>query len=92
MADDLDAELLALAGDDASDEEASPPSRKLPSTSPAPSTSPRSPEPTSSMGRKGTAKAARRPRKSRRDEDEEEDGEMYVGVQLRVLCGNLSLS
>ncbi|KAL4808876.1 hypothetical protein BDV18DRAFT_157814 [Aspergillus unguis] len=83
MADDLDAELLALAGDDASDEEASPP-RKLPSASPAPSTSPRSrsPEPTSAMGRKGTAKAARRPRKSRRDEDEEEEGEVSAADSL----------
>ncbi|KAL4781484.1 hypothetical protein BJX76DRAFT_14669 [Aspergillus varians] len=77
MADDLDAELLALAGDDASsDEEASPPPRKLSSASPAHSSSPRSPEPTSTMGRKGTAKPARRSRKSRRDDDEEEDGEI----------------
>lgn len=78
MADDLDAELLALAGDDASsDEEASPPPRKQSSASPAPSASPRSPEPTSTMARKGTAKPVRRPRKSRKD-DEEEDGEVYV--------------
>lgn len=83
MADDLDAELLALAGDDASDEEASPPPRKLSSASPARSTSPRSPEPTSAMARKGTAKAVRRPRKSRRGDDEEEDGEMYVWTHLR---------
>ncbi|KAL4881095.1 hypothetical protein BJY04DRAFT_189901 [Aspergillus karnatakaensis] len=75
MADDLDAELLALAGDD-SDEESSSPPRKLPSASPAPSASPRSPEPTSTMGRKGTAKPVRRPRKSRRDDDDEEDGEI----------------
>ncbi|KAL4920995.1 hypothetical protein BDW62DRAFT_175701 [Aspergillus aurantiobrunneus] len=81
MADDLDAELLALAGDDASDEEASPPARKLPSASPARSTSPRSPEPTSATGRKGTAKSARRSRKSRRDEDEE-DGEISAADSL----------
>ncbi|ODM16431.1 hypothetical protein SI65_07938 [Aspergillus cristatus] len=67
MADDFDAELLALAGDD-SDEETSP-QVKQSAASPAPSES-RSPEPTS---RKGTAKSARRGRKSRRDE---EDGEV----------------
>ncbi|KAL4991034.1 hypothetical protein BDW68DRAFT_153192 [Aspergillus falconensis] len=83
MADDLDAELLALAGDDASsDEEASPPPRKLSSASPAPSTSPRSPGPTSTMGRKGPAKPVRRPRKSHRDEDEEEDGEISAADSL----------
>jgi len=69
MADDFDAELLALAGDD-SDEETSP-QVKQSAASPAPSQS-RSPEPTN---RKGTAKSARRGRKSRRDE---EDGEVYV--------------
>lgn len=83
MADDLDAELLALAGDDASDEETSSPPRKLSPASPARSTSPRSPEPTSAMARKGTAKAIRRSRKSRRGDDEEEDGEMYVYTHLR---------
>ncbi|KAL2868641.1 RNA polymerase-associated protein [Aspergillus lucknowensis] len=82
MADDLDAELLALAGDDASDEEASPPPRKQPSESPAPSASPRSPEPTSTMGRKGTAKTARRARKARRDDEEEEDGEVSAADSL----------
>lgn len=82
MADDLDAELLALAGDDASDEEASPPPRKLSSASPARSTSPRSPEPTSAMARKGTAKAVRRPRKPRRGDDEEEDGEISAADSL----------
>ncbi|KAL2819320.1 hypothetical protein BDW59DRAFT_151426 [Aspergillus cavernicola] len=82
MADDLDAELLALAGDDASDEEAPSPPRKQPSASPAPSTSPRSPRsPEPSMARKGTAKPARRPRKSRRD-DEEEDGEVSAADSL----------
>ncbi|KAL3488507.1 hypothetical protein BJX62DRAFT_211720 [Aspergillus germanicus] len=82
MADDLDAELLALAGDDASDEEASPPPRKQLSESPPPSSSPRSPEPTSTMGRKGTAKPVRRPRKSRREDDEEEDGEVSAADSL----------
>ncbi|KAL5343375.1 hypothetical protein BJX70DRAFT_353979 [Aspergillus crustosus] len=82
MADDLDAELLALAGDDSDEETSSPPQRKLPSASPAPSASPRSPEPTSTMGRKGTAKPVRRPRKSRRDNYEEEDGEVSAADSL----------
>ncbi|KAL3468479.1 hypothetical protein BJX64DRAFT_246042 [Aspergillus heterothallicus] len=82
MADDLDAELLALAGDDASDEEASPPPRKQPSESPPPSSSPRSPEPTSTMARKGTAKPVRRARKSRREDVEEEDGEVSAADSL----------
>ncbi|KAE8152234.1 plus-3-domain-containing protein [Aspergillus avenaceus] len=72
MADDLDAELLALAGDDASDEEASPPpNQKDASPSASPS---QSPEPSSTMGRKGTAKSTRRGRKPRKDD--EEDGEL----------------
>ena len=74
MADDLDAELLALAGDDASDEETSPLTKQT-VDSPRPSQS-RSPEPSSSMGRKGTAKTVRRSRKTRKDDDE--DGEAYV--------------
>ena len=69
MADDLDAELLALAGD-ASDEETTAPAKQT-AESPARSQS-GSPGPSS---RKGTAKASRRGRKSRRDED----GEVYVG-------------
>lgn len=72
MADDFDAELLALAGDD-SDEETSPQAKQS-ATSPAPSQS-RSPEPTS---RKGTAKSSRRGRKSRNDED----GEVYVVIPV----------
>ncbi|PIG84322.1 RNA polymerase II transcription elongation factor Rtf1p [Aspergillus arachidicola] len=71
MADDLDAELLALAGD-ASDEEASSPPRQK-DASPSAS-SPQSPEESSTMGRKGTAKPIRRGRKSRKDD--EEDGEV----------------
>ncbi|KKK18182.1 RNA polymerase II transcription elongation factor Rtf1p [Aspergillus rambellii] len=83
MADDLDAELLALAGDDASsDEETSSTPRKQTSASPAPSASPRSPEP-STMARKGIAKPVRRGRKSRRDDDEEEeDGEVSAAHSL----------
>lgn len=68
MADDLDAELLALAGDDASDEESSKPKQDIPPAS----SSPRSPEP-SSMGRKRAAKPAKRVKRSREDE---EDGEL----------------
>ena len=71
MADDFDAELLALAGDD-SDEETSPQAKQS-AASPVPSQS-HSPEPTS---RKGTAKSSRKGRKSRR---EDEDGEMYVVI------------
>lgn len=73
MADDFDAELLALAGDD-SDEETSPQAKQS-AASPAPSLS-HSPEPTS---RKGTAKSSRKGRKSRRDE---EDGEVYVVILI----------
>lgn len=75
MADDLDAELLALAGD--SEEENSPPP-KPEDGSPAPSHSPRSPARDHSppeMGRKGTAKPARKARKAVKED--EEDGEMY---------------
>lgn len=70
MADDLDAELLALAGD--SEEETSPQGKQA-AESPARSQS-RSPDP-SAMSRKGSGKTPRRGRKSKRDE---EDGEVYV--------------
>ncbi|KAJ5652164.1 hypothetical protein N7507_009590 [Penicillium longicatenatum] len=71
MADDLDDELLALAG--GSDEEQSPPPEDK-HDSPSHSHSSHSPR-HSPMGRKGTAKAIRRPRKAARDDDEE-DGEV----------------
>lgn len=70
MADDLDAELLALAGD--SEEEHSPPPQKDDSLEPSPS--PRSPDRDQSpgtMGRKGTAKPSRRAKRARDDEDGE---------------------
>lgn len=73
MADDLDAELLALAGD--SEEEHSPPPKQK-NGSPALSASPHSPDRHQSpekMGRKGLANSSRRPRKAVRDG---EDGEM----------------
>lgn len=69
MADDLDAELLALAGD--SEEEHSPPPK-----SPAHSTSSHNQDREHSpaaMGRKGTAKPI--PRRARKVKDESE-GEM----------------
>ena len=65
MADDLDDELLRLAGDSGDEEAASP-------DSPAS----HSPDDSSSMARKGTAKPVRRGRKSRKDED----GELYVVI------------
>lgn len=72
MADDLDAELLALAGD--SDEETSPQQQKDGSSAPSPSRhSPENDHSPATMGRKGTAKPARRSRKAVKDE---EDGEM----------------
>ncbi|KAE8143998.1 hypothetical protein BDV38DRAFT_289788 [Aspergillus pseudotamarii] len=71
MADDLDAELLALAGDTSDEEASSPPRQKDASPSASP---PHSPEGSSTMGRKGTAKPVRRGRKSRKDD--EEDGEV----------------
>ncbi|KAE8390168.1 hypothetical protein ETB97_009211 [Aspergillus alliaceus] len=71
MADDLDAELLALAGDASDEEASSPPRQKDASPSASP---PRSPEASSTMGRKGTAKPTRRGRKSRKNE--EENGEV----------------
>ena len=74
MADDLDAELLALAGD-SSDEEASPASKER-VTSPTRSSSPQSPDASATMGRKGTARPVKRGRKSRRND--EDDGELYV--------------
>jgi len=70
MADDLDAELLALAGD--SEEETSP-APKSPAHSTSSHTQDRDHSP-ASMGRKGTAKptAARRSRKPK----DESEGEM----------------
>ncbi|PWY80156.1 RNA polymerase II transcription elongation factor Rtf1 [Aspergillus eucalypticola CBS 122712] len=78
MADDLDAELLALAGD-SSDEEASPPAKER-VQSRSRSSSPQSPD-ASAMGRKGTARTVKRGRKSRRNEDEE-DGELSAAESL----------
>ncbi|GKZ65688.1 hypothetical protein AnigIFM50267_009460 [Aspergillus niger] len=78
MADDLDAELLALAGD-SSDEEASPPAKER-VQSRSRSSSPQSPD-ASAMGRKGTARTVKRGRKSRRNDDEE-DGELSAVESL----------
>lgn len=69
MADDLDAELLALAGD--SEEESSPPP-KSPAHSVSSHTQDRDTSP-AGMARKGTAKAAgRHSRKPLKDESEGE--------------------
>ncbi|CAL5866312.1 uncharacterized protein PFLUO_LOCUS519 [Penicillium psychrofluorescens] len=68
MADDLDAELLALAGD--SEEETSPQPKDSPAHSPSHSP-PRDHSP-ANMGRKGTAKPIRR----KTVKEEEEDGEV----------------
>ncbi|RAH84806.1 plus-3-domain-containing protein [Aspergillus japonicus CBS 114.51] len=81
MADDLDAELLALAGD-SSDEESSPPTREKAASPDRSSSSPppQSPAASSTMGRKGIAKPARRSRKSRHHDDE--DGELSAAESL----------
>lgn len=69
MADDLDAELLALAGD--SEEETSPPP-KSPAHSASSHAQDRDTSP-AAMGRKGTAKSVgRRSRKPAKDESEGE--------------------
>ncbi|KAL1879049.1 RNA polymerase-associated protein rtf1 [Paecilomyces lecythidis] len=74
MADsDLDAELLALAGD-SSDEEpshAQKPKSASPPPRPSSSSPQRSPEPAPAMARKGTAKSSKRSIKARRDDAEE---------------------
>lgn len=72
MADDLDAELLALAGD-SSDEE-SPAVKKDRAPSPASSSSSHSQHTSSAMARKGTARVIKRNRQSRRLDVE--DGEL----------------
>lgn len=76
MADDLDAELLALAGD-SSDEESVPPQKEK-ASSPVSSTSSHSQQHASStMARKGTAKVIKRNRRPSRKVDAE-DGELYA--------------
>ncbi|OJJ48715.1 hypothetical protein ASPZODRAFT_130828 [Penicilliopsis zonata CBS 506.65] len=76
MADDLDAELLALAGD-SSDEESSPPPKETADSPVSSHASEHSPEPGEAvMARKGTAKPVRRSRKAKRDYEEAEDGEL----------------
>ena len=72
MSDDLDAELLALAGD--SEEEHSPPPEDRNESPAHASSSPQRDHSPADMGRKGTAKPARRSRKAVRDD--EEDGEV----------------
>ncbi|KAJ5115102.1 hypothetical protein NUU61_000861 [Penicillium alfredii] len=76
MADDLDAELLALAGD--SEEEHSPPPKDN-AHSPAQSASSAAERDHSSatMGRKGTAKSVRRSRKVKDEDGEISDAESH---------------
>ena len=80
---DLDAELLALAGDDSSDEEGSQAvPHKSASPPPASSSAPHHESDQDTMGRKGIAKpvtTARKraaPKKVRKSVSEEEDGEV----------------
>lgn len=69
---DLDADLLALAGeDDSSDEEVSIPSNTKPASPTPPTLSneqqqPETEEPTAEMARKGVAKAVKRAKKVRK--------------------------
>ncbi|KAJ5885177.1 Plus-3 [Penicillium taxi] len=73
MADDLDAELLALAGD-SEEEEASPPQNKQHSprhSSPSRHSLDRETSP-ASMGNKGTAKRIKRPKKKAVHDDEDD--------------------
>lgn len=69
---DIDAQLLALAGDDSSDEEVSMPPNTKPA-SPTPPSSNEQPqhntnteEPTAQMARKGVARAVKRPKKGKK--------------------------
>ena len=75
MADaDLDAELLALAGGDSSDEETSPHSKPKSVSPPAPPSSftkQHSPEPPPEIARKGTTRPVRRLKKTKKEESEE---------------------
>jgi RNA polymerase-associated protein RTF1 len=73
---DLDAELLALAGDDSSGEEGSLPSPRERSSSPPPPTR-NNQDSSADMGRKGiakpVAKSARRGAKKRKTYSDDED-------------------
>lgn len=72
---DIDAELLALAGDDSSGEESMPSPPREKSPSPRRTSKPSRDSKATDMGRKGTARA--RKSKSRKDySDDEDDDEM----------------
>jgi hypothetical protein len=91
---DLDDELLALAGGDSSDSEASvtaqdhdhdldnETNRDFPPSPPPDSTNnePEQKDSGGKMGRKGVARSVVRRKKAKKDEDEEEEGEVYVQV------------
>lgn len=77
---DLDAELLALAGgDDSSDEETSVPVHSK-HDSPPDSNGAEQPhaESTDTMGRRGIAKPVNKSKRRVKDDDEDEEGELYV--------------
>ncbi len=71
---DLDAELLALAGGDESSADERSPSPKPKSPSPQQHQLQRRSSSPADMGRKGTAKVIKKPRKRRADSDD--DGEV----------------
>ena len=77
MADDLDAELLALAGDDSDEGETKSPPQKEEKTG---SASPHSPHQSSTMARKGTARAVKRNRQSKKSDAKDfiDDDDMFV--------------
>jgi hypothetical protein len=78
MGDLLDAELLALAGDDSSDEgQAFSPERKSPSPRPTSSSQqpPRESDTAADMGRRGTAVVKKTKQRQRSKRDESEEGE-----------------
>ncbi|KAI1921734.1 RNA polymerase-associated protein rtf1 [Ophidiomyces ophidiicola] len=71
---DLDAELLALAGDDSSDEETSIPAQIKGSASPPPPSKERQTgDEEGEMARKGTARPVKRRKRAKDDEEEEEE-------------------
>jgi RNA polymerase-associated protein RTF1 len=78
---DLDAELLALAGGDESSDER-PPSPGQTLSSPQPNRLPPHSHSPPDMGRKGTAKVVKKPK--RRSADFDDDGEVYVSTSISL--------
>lgn len=77
---DLDAELLALAGGDESSADERPPSPVNHPPSPQQHHLPPKSSSPADMGRKGTAKVVKKPR--RRSAESDDEGEMYVSTPL----------